>query len=272
MDNTSLSVSDLSLRTRQLNEVLHHLYRALDIRIALFNAEGHELDLFDIKPMSPFCRDGRRRKAFRERCIECDRRHLREAIHSGRPLSYRCHAGLLEGVIPLSSGEGLVLGAIIFGQLRPAGTDVPADLPASLRNKYARLPTYSEGRVRHITTMIEYISHYIVRNELLRRQPPRWVQRVGHYIDESVTKNIQLSDLARAAGRSVSFLSHRFRDHFGLPPMRYIRKRRMEMARLRLLGGAAVRDVALELSFYDEFHFSKAFKAWFGHSPSELKP
>lgn len=272
MARASLSFSDLSIHTRQLNDVLHHLYRALDIRIALFDAEGNELDLFDIKPMSPFCRDGRRRKGFQARCLECNRRHLQTARQCGRPLTYRCHANLLEGVIPLTSDEGVSLGAIIFGQLRPEGQSPPADLAPSLQAKYLDLPEYAEARLGHVTALIEYVSQYIVRNELLRRQPPAWVGRVAAFIDGHLDAPLELADLARAAKRSTSFLSHRFVEHFGLPPMTYVRQQRLREARRRLLAGNSIRNVADELGFYDEFHFSKAFKAWFGESPSHVKP
>src|SRR5690606_28347804 len=59
---------------------------------------------------------------------------------------------------------------------------------------------------------------------------------------------IRLADLAEVAGCSVRSLSLAFQEQYGLPPMAYVRKLRLERARHDLLKsapGARVTDIAL---------------------------
>lgn len=266
------TVTRLSIQTQELNDVLHHLFRALDVRITLFDADDRELDLFDIKPMAPYCRMQRKELSFRKACTRCDAMHLSKARSDRRPHLYQCHSGLLEGVVPLRSGEGIYLGSVLFGQMRLEGTSPPPGMKRTLLKHYRMLPCCSWERAEHLAALIQYVSEYIIEQELLRRNEPSWVEALRRYIDRNYHKPLQLADLAESVGKSRSFLSHRFRDFFGQPPMQYIHRRRMEKARALLGEGQSVRQTAEDLGFCDAFYFSRSFKAWFGQPPSAMKP
>lgn len=64
----------------------------------------------------------------------------------------------------------------------------------------------------------------------------------------------------------------RFSAAMGMPPARYRLTRRLELAAARLRSDdAPLREIAVELGFCDEFHFSKLFKRRTGLSPKAYR-
>ena len=55
-----------------------------------------------------------------------------------------------------------------------------------------------------------------------------------------------------------------------MPLRAYLRRLRLEKARLLVERGLTLKEIAAETGFYDEFHLSKAFKQFFGVPPSQL--
>jgi AraC-like DNA-binding protein len=226
---------------------------------------------FDIKPMSAYCAARRSHPHFNARCIACDRAHLAVARAQRDVHIYRCHNGLLEGVVPLYDRRNFYVGAIVFGQLREAGARPPADATAAHRRLFLRLPVSSEVRATDVGSLLKCMSEYIIGNELIRCRNRPWAERLDAYIEENLGRAIRIGDMATALGCSKSFVSHRFRAEFGLSPKQYIQRRRMDEARVLLETGDTVQRAAARLGFHDAFHFSKAFRAHWGRPPKLFK-
>jgi AraC-like DNA-binding protein/ligand-binding sensor protein len=258
--------------TDELNRVMEHLYRILDIRITFFDMQGCEKEYFDMKEMSAYCARRRRDPEFHTRCVACDGEHLDMAKERRDVLIYHCHSGLLEGIVPLYNARNVYLGSIVFGQLRDARRRAPAGMSAAHRKLYRKLPRYTVEQVSDIGNLLKYVSEYIVRNELIRYRNKPWAEAVEAYIEKHLSEKITLEKLAGHVGRSASFISHHFPAEFGQSPRRYVLARRMEEARIILENGHSVQDTARRLGFYDAFHFSKAFRAFWGSPPRSYKP
>lgn len=83
---------------------------------------------------------------------------------------------------------------------------------------------------------------------------------------------VSVDELAKQAHLSVSQLQREFRRLFGMSPTDYLLKVRLLMAR-RLLeqGQAQVGDVAQQCGFYDQSHFSRAFRTATGLRPLDYR-
>jgi AraC-like DNA-binding protein len=78
-----------------------------------------------------------------------------------------------------------------------------------------------------------------------------------------------VADLAREASASRSLLDGRFRDVFGLSPMRYVKEWRMRVAQdLLVTTEVGVGAIARRVGYDSEEAFSRAFKRAHGQSPS----
>lgn len=257
------------INTRELESTISLIGRVLGIRITFFDAEAEELKLHSLRKMTPYCMVRRREKEFETRCIECDKLHLEEARFSRKMQIYHCHDKLIEGIIPLFDNSGIYLGSIVFGQIRDVRIQRKG-LTKRLGGLYSRLPSYTIGKADEIGTLLKYVSEYVIHSEIIKRKNLPWADKAESYIGASMGKKINVAALSKQTGYSASFIHHRFKEDFGMSPAKYILGRKMKIAKQKLLEGKYVGETASELGFYDQFHFSKAFKKYFGHSPSEL--
>jgi AraC-like DNA-binding protein len=96
-----------------------------------------------------------------------------------------------------------------------------------------------------------------------RRLTPVMEHVVAHY-----GRRISVAHLARLADVSVSQLQRDFRRLFNITPGEYVLRMRLIMARRRLEESAdAVGRIARACGFYDQSHFTRAFKAHVGLTP-----
>ena len=83
---------------------------------------------------------------------------------------------------------------------------------------------------------------------------------------------ISLRELAASAGMSVPHFCARFKQAFGLPPMRYLLQHRMHHAAHLLSNkNLSISEIAAQVGYPDLFHFSKMFKRHFKVGPREMR-
>ncbi len=263
---------EYAIATDEMDEVMSRLHRLFDIRITFFDMQAHELEYFDVKPASPFCRALRRGKAMDQQCAACDRFHLAEAKQLRDVHIYHCHAGLIEGMVPLYDRRNIYLGAIVFGQLRDPDVGPDSSWSEPQKKRYSALTPCPEEKARDIGHLLKLVSESMIDREMIQRQNNPWAEALETYIEQHLHEKITNSDLAQHIGKSASFVAHRFPLEFGSAPRQYILKRRMEEAKLMLENGAAVQDTAARLGFYDAFHFSKTFKRFWNQTPVSIRP
>ncbi len=99
----------------------------------------------------------------------------------------------------------------------------------------------------------------------------RHLRRIKNFLDENFTKNITLEDIAKEANLNESYLSRSFKKEYGLSPLRYIINKKVHYSKKLLDNNEDISDVALELGFFDQAHFYKAFKSIYLLTPKEYQ-
>ena len=264
------AVNTVVIDTDAIHHVLALFGEVLELRATFFDPGDRELLDFDVRHRSPYCRSLRQRPEMDRACMRCDDANIRRARRLRDIHLYRCHRGLWEAIVPLYSAHGDYLGCLFCGQLRPPD-GVPPDRSATLQRLYFELPVATEQRLRKIASLLRYISQYVIDHQIVRRRAPDWADLAEKYVASHLDRRMTLADLARAVRKSPSFVSHHFPQQFGMSPMRYVRERKLHRAMELLRDGLKVRQVAARLAFYDEFHFSKAFKRAFGYPPKAAR-
>lgn len=94
------------------------------------------------------------------------------------------------------------------------------------------------------------------------------IDRSIAYIERHIRQELTVGDIAAFAGYSVFHFSRIFAEHQGIPPMDYLRKRRLSLARTDLLKNRKIIEVAMEYGFETAGGFTRAFRREFGYSPS----
>ncbi|ABM09912.1 AraC family transcriptional regulator [Pseudarthrobacter sp. PvP004] len=95
--------------------------------------------------------------------------------------------------------------------------------------------------------------------------------RAIELIEQDLTAEIEVADLARAALTSEYHFRRMFSSLAGLPISEYIRRRRLTAATAEILEGRAVLDVAFRYGYGSAEAFTRAFKAMHGLNPSQAR-
>lgn len=95
------------------------------------------------------------------------------------------------------------------------------------------------------------------------------VTRARDFIDEHFRDDFGLEELAAACGLSIYRVAHLFRGDVGLSPIAYRNQRRIFESRAQLLQGKPIGEVALEMGYYDQSHFTRHFQRVLGVSPAK---
>ena len=100
---------------------------------------------------------------------------------------------------------------------------------------------------------------------------PKRMKEAREYIDYRFgDANLSVAALSDAAGISEVYFRKEFRAHFGMSPMAYIKKTRIDNARLLLRTGYfSVSEVASQCGFESLSYFSHEFHRLTGMTPSE---
>jgi AraC-like DNA-binding protein len=101
---------------------------------------------------------------------------------------------------------------------------------------------------------------------------PSALRRVREHIEQGLAQHIELCDLAELTGLSPCHFSRAFKQSMGMPPHRYLMSRRVvEAARLIETTQMPMSEIALEVGFADQSHFTRVFTAQIGESPRRFR-
>jgi AraC family transcriptional regulator len=96
--------------------------------------------------------------------------------------------------------------------------------------------------------------------------------RVLDFIHNTPYAEISLQSMATAAGLSPFHFSRMFKVATGLSPHQYVLRRRIDIgAEMLLSRGDSIADIALELGFADQSHFTMHFKRMHGVGPAGFR-
>lgn len=101
---------------------------------------------------------------------------------------------------------------------------------------------------------------------------PRPIRRARELLAADLTAELELREVAAAAGLPYETFRKRFRAATGSSPAAFRLDRRIEAARMLLrMTTMTHRAIAASLGFADEYHFAKRFRARVGTSPRDYR-
>jgi AraC family transcriptional regulator len=98
------------------------------------------------------------------------------------------------------------------------------------------------------------------------------LRRVVDYVDQHIEQEITVADLAGVANLSVFHFTRMFTAAVGLPPFRYVSRRRLEHAMALLATGRLpLSEIAHRSRFSSQANFNRAFRRATGMTPGEYR-
>lgn len=105
-----------------------------------------------------------------------------------------------------------------------------------------------------------------------RTAKEQYLSRVTEYMREHLKENLTLSQIAREAGLSESYLNAIFKERVQSAPMDYYINLKMEQACCLLAcSDLRIYQIAQSLGYDNQYYFSRAFKKVLGMSPKAYK-
>lgn len=148
-----------------------------------------------------------------------------------------------------------------------------------LADAYFRQEAYSSlecaARINQIFLLLLRTQPHHITPERERRNTlakGNRMRKVLTYIEEHYTEKILLSDIAGQEGLDLYYLSHYFKECFGMSFQNYVLKLRCERARqLLLTSDMSLLDVSVSCGFSDPKYFNKGFREQYGCTPKAYR-
>ncbi|MBX3120153.1 MAG: helix-turn-helix transcriptional regulator [Fimbriimonadaceae bacterium] len=101
---------------------------------------------------------------------------------------------------------------------------------------------------------------------------PEWMRRIMGLLHDSPEQTFSLSKIAAEVGVHEAHLARTFRKIHGCSVGEYARWLKLEEAKKRLgATDALIAEIAVDLGFYDQAHFSREFVKAYGIAPSKYR-
>lgn len=267
----------------KLRRLLIDYYDVTGQRIGIFDADGHLLMVYP-EPHCAFCSWIRGSEQGRLRCRACDIEGMKEADRTGRPVVYRCHAGLLEVCAPILEEDGACGGYIMYGQML-YDVDLPgqweemrrrcADIfpdATILQQAFHRVRRMSPAYVEATSHILAACVGYIRLERLMKlRQGGLW-EAMQAYIERHLTRPFTLKEMAAELNVSVATLCAAAKENSGKTVGRLALEGRLALARgLLAQTELPVSVVAERAGIQDYNYFSRLFRRETGLSPREYR-
>lgn len=252
----------------RLGSVVKSLYSLINVKISLFDAQRNEI--YSYPPtQSDFCYLIRQR--YMDRCCECDERGFNRCSTSGCNISYHCHAGLIDALVPLRQNDRII-GFIMFGQMLP-DSDTEDRIqriskafannfnPAIIRASLEKLVVWDEEKLNAAETIIEICVSYLLTNRIVFTEKSQIIEQLNHYIDSNISKQISISDLCAFFNSSRTTMYSITQSCLDCSIMKYIRRRRIETAKeLLITTDYSITEISNMVGFTDYNYFLRVFK------------
>jgi AraC-like DNA-binding protein len=98
---------------------------------------------------------------------------------------------------------------------------------------------------------------------------PRAIERAKHYLHDNFNQTVSLDQLVALTTLSRFHLVRAFARHTGIPPHAYQLKLRIERGCVLLRAGVTAAEVASQVGFADQSHFTRHFKRIWHLTPTQ---
>ena len=136
--------------------------------------------------------------------------------------------------------------------------------------RYNSLPLWEKMRLRGATLLL--FSRFLEQATARVWTRDERMTKVLAHVHSHLDKDISVETLAEMACVTKPYLIRVFRREFGMPPLQYINKKKMERAQLLLITEDwTVKEVAWHLGFSDHSYFIRLFKKLTGTTPKDYR-
>ena len=277
--NNQSSLKNIYVDFEQLREIMASVYSLTHVKMTLSDADGDWILAYP-DTQSRFCR--MIRSTMLDYCDMSDKYAFEVCRKTGEVVTYFCHAGLIEVVVPLKDEDELI-GFIMFGQLIPSkdrqacadqicgrfGKSFP---PEEIYSALAELTAWNDDQINAATIVMKACISYILSLRIISTEKSQTAKRLNDYIDAHLSEELTPETISKYFSISRTSLYSLSQKLFGESIMAYIRKRRIDKAKELLSSTSLPLTVIAEQVGFDDYnYFIRVFKQMEGVACREYR-
>lgn len=252
------------------------------MRISLFGPEGQLL--YPDAEGRPDCRHClllRQTMGMDSLCRKLDRQMMKTASEKREMISYTCHAGMREAVVPLVV-DGQLAGYVMIGQFR--SREAPETSPYALRwqetkknnalqQAFSETPVFPEKKISKLLAMFRLQVELIIRSQLIHYRNYDLIEPIIEQLRLHPERPLTLKDAAQMSGRSSSTVTRLFKKSTGRSFKQYQVSYRLRRATELMIDSpdCPIAEIATAVGFDDPLYFSRLFRKHIGKSPTAYR-
>ena len=129
--------------------------------------------------------------------------------------------------------------------------------------------SYASSCLWHLLASYRYIVQF---RTIKRIRHTDFAQTAIAYMRSHLGERLTLDDIARSANYSPSHFGQLFLRHTGCTPLHYFNQLKIQRScQLLDFTDARIKEIAEQLGFFDQYHFTKAFVRYMGETPSRYR-
>ena len=269
---------NLKLDIEQLETLMKSFFTLTGIRFVLFDTDFHEIISYP-KENCEFCKLMKKCPKTRRKCNYADRRSFEKCEKTNDLVLYKCHAGLVEAVMPLHENEKII-GYLMFGQItdNPDKTDLFNKIAiwnetygidnAELKSGIDNITYKTDVEIKAAAKIMEACTSFIVYKELIIPDNNKILESVKSYIENHLSESIEIEQLCNKFDVGRTKLYEIFRKEQKMGISKYILRRRLHKAKKLLkTTELSIAEIANNVGFSDYNYFSRIYKKQYGKSP-----
>ena len=270
---------DYIFNSEKIRRLLSNFYLSTEIAVTFYDSS---MKMVATSPRySHYCSIIRRKKGCVKNCNLSNLTHMERAAATRSVVSYTCHAGLMETIMPVMY-EDTLIGYMQIGQFRDAEGVYSTEAGARLASEtyglseaadfYSSLPVVSSERLVALGEILAILIRSFWADGLVKHKRSMLSVRIEKYIEEHIKEKLPIELLCSEFFLSKNALYRLFAEEFGTTVGKYVLAKRTQLA-MELLRDSAmpITAVAAESGFSDYNYFIRAFKSQVGVTPLQYR-
>ena len=267
----------------KIKAFLTDFHNMTGLTVSFWDAEMNQLAFMPPK-MPAFCQLIKQVPAGKKACLTCDKRIIVECNRQLKPITAKCHAGLVDTAMPIMYQEK-PLGFILFGQIKDGsltleetndllfGLSKKLSLPVEkLSEAYQATKKLLPEAIESTANILYYATLQLLISKTIDMGDHTLINQIDEYVKQNLENPLSVSGICEEFKVSKNRLYALWKKHFDTTVADYILILRLEKAKHLLTDtDLRVHTVCNMVGIPDYNYFSKLFKKHSGYSCREYR-
>ena len=267
----------------KIKAFLTDFHNMTGLTVSFWDAEMNQLAFMPQK-MPAFCQLIKQVPLGKKACLTCDKKLIVECNRKLKPITAKCHAGLVDTAMPIMYHEK-PLGFILFGQIKD-GSLTHEESESLLRELGKKLSIPEEKlaeayqstkkllpqAIESTANILHYATLQLLISKTIDMGDHTFINQIDEYLKENLENPLSVSGICEEFKVSKNRLYALWKKHFDITVADYILHLRLEKAKHLLTDtDLRVHTVCSMVGIPDYNYFSKLFKKHCGYSCREYR-